>query len=84
MSKIVPIFRKKTNSKKWILIITTPLEYEAHLICGLFEIKGIPYRLQCLRHTPHPVSSGQLGSYLIWVPQHWEQIAKKLISYAER
>ena len=85
MSKIIPFPKKKKDSsdERWIVLVDTPIEYEAYFICGLLETKGIPYRLQCLKHIPHPVSSGQLGSYLILVPKIWLDFAKKLINNAK-
>ena len=85
MDKVIPFpkQKKEKNEKDWVMIVNTPLEYEAHLICGLLETHHIPYRVECLKHIPHPVNLGQLGGYAIWVPSYWSKIAKALIDHAQ-
>jgi hypothetical protein len=79
MDKVSPAL----NDKDWGILLKTPLEYEAYLVCGLLETHDIPYYLQRLKHIPHPVSLGQLGSYVIWIPLVWFKIAKILIKHGQ-
>ncbi|AMM40935.1 hypothetical protein HS1_001131 [Candidatus Desulfofervidus auxilii] len=85
MDKVIPFpkQKKEKEEKEWVMVVNTPIEYEAHLICGLLESRHIPYRLQCLKHIPHPVNLGQLGGYTILVPSDWSKIAKNLIEHAQ-
>jgi hypothetical protein len=86
MSKVIPFPKKKkdklTNETSWVVLYKTPYEYEAYLICGLLKIYNIPHYLECLKHIPHPVSSSQLGDYIIWVSQDWIKTAKAIIKNA--
>ncbi|GEM_PF-1439582 len=83
MSKVIPFPKKRKNKVEnesaWVVLHKTPLVYEAHLICGLLKTYGIPHYLECLKHLPHPVSSSQLGEYIIWVSRDWFKIAKAVI-----
>jgi len=83
MKKVIPFpkIKRDENGKDWVILKTTPIEYEAHLIYGLLQARNIPCYLECLKHTPHPVTSGQLGSYIIWVPSVWLKIAQRIITY---
>ncbi|MDL1971070.1 MAG: hypothetical protein LWW94_08895 [Candidatus Desulfofervidaceae bacterium] len=83
MKKIIPFPKvKKNNSEKdWEILIITSVEYEAYLIYGLLKVRHIPCYLECLKHTPHPVTAGQLGHYIIWVPSVWLKIAQRVIRH---
>lgn len=83
MKKIIPFpkIKKNDDEKDWVVLKTTPIEYEAYLIHGLLQARNIPCYLECLKHTPHPVTSGQLGHYTIWVPLVWFKIAQRVISH---
>lgn len=81
--KVIPFLkRKNAENKEWVEVFFTPLEYEAYIICGLLESRGVPCHVQRLKHLPHPVDSGQLGGFHILVPNVWERVAKGVIKSA--
>ncbi|HUI25069.1 MAG TPA: hypothetical protein VL403_03205 [Candidatus Kryptonia bacterium] len=63
----------------WEVCFSTPLDIEAHIVCGYLEHHGVPCHLRSRRFGMEPLTFGALGQVEILVPNLWSRVARGLI-----
>ena len=67
------------DSAGWEVCFTSPLDFEAHIVCGYLEHYGVPCQLQSNRFGMEPLTFGALGHVQVLVPATWSRVARGLI-----
>ena len=63
----------------WEVCFSTPLDVEAHIVCGYLEHHGVPCHVRSRRFGMEPLTFGALGQVEILVPNAWSRVARGLI-----
>jgi hypothetical protein len=63
----------------WEVCFSSPIDVEAHIVCGYLEHHGVPCHLRSTRFGMEPLTFGALGQVDVLVPNAWSRVARGLI-----